>query len=85
MVDLNGETPCCIDQVTVPGLVYLKNETVASNARVQTYTEGQRIQLGSMMGSCNFRQRTASITWKGKQYPMPFEHGRALYVVGLGE
>lgn len=84
VADLNGQTPCCIDNVTIPDLVYTRNETVASFSRVKTYTAGAQIQVGSVMGSCDFRHQTASITWKGLQYAMPFEQGRALYIVGMG-
>lgn len=84
VAELNGQTPCCIDNVTIPGLVYTRNETVASFSRVKTYMAGEQIQVGSVMGSCDFRHRTASITWKGSQYAMPFENGRALYIVGMG-
>ncbi len=82
---MNGQTPCCIDNVTIPGLVYQQTETVNSFDRIQNVTMGEQIQVGSVMGSCDFRRQTASITWKGAQYAMPFANGRALYVVGLGE
>ncbi len=85
VVDMNGQTPCCIDNVTIPGLVYAASETVASNNRQKSYVAGEQIQVGSVLGTCNFRQQTASITWKGTQYAMPFAQGRALYVVGEGE
>ena len=84
-MDIFGQTPCCVASVTVPGLVYQLTESMVVNGQPVSYYAGDLIPLGNVMGTCDFRKQTASITWLGKQYQQPFSNGKALYVKGLGE